>query len=268
MPSEPPYWLAPGVDVDRPNVARIYDYLLGGACNFQADRDFAEKLLAVIPEAEGAAQHNRAYLRRAVRFCVGEGIRQFLDLGSGIPTVGNVHEIAQQLAPECRVVYVDNEPIAVAHSELMLEGNDRTGVVLANLLDVDTVLTSEPVQQLLDFSEPMAILMVGVLHYIPDSADPWQAVARYVDAMSSGSHLAISHGALVEVQRSLDGWRMMSQSGNPGGGRPREQVEAFLTGTDLVAPGLVWTPEWRPDPGMEVANPELAFMWAAVGRKP
>jgi S-adenosyl methyltransferase len=268
MPSESPDWLAPGVDVNRPNVARIYDYLLGGACNFQADRDFAEKLLEVIPEAEGAAQHNRAYLRRAVRFCVEEGIRQFLDLGSGIPTVGNVHEIAQQLAPECRVVYVDNEPIAVAHSELMLDGNDRAGVVLANLLDVDVVLNSEPVRQLLDFTEPIAILMVGVLHYVPDSADPWQAVARYVDAMPSGSYLAISHGALVEVQRSLEGWRMMGQSGNPGGGRPRHQVEAFLTGTDPVEPGLVWTPEWRPDPGMVVDNPELAFMWAAVGRKP
>jgi S-adenosyl methyltransferase len=268
MPSEMPDWVAAGVDIERPNVARIYDYLLGGGCNFKADREFAHQLLEIIPEAENAAQQNRAYLRRAVRFCVAEGIHQFLDLGSGIPTVGNVHEIAQQMAPECRVVYVDNEPVAVAHSELMLEGNDRAGVVLANLLDVDVVLNSSPAQRLLDFTKPVALLMVGVLHYIPDSADPWRAVARYLDAAPSGSYLAISHAALVEVQRSLDGWRLMDQTSAPGGGRPREQVEAFLTGTDLVPPGLVWTPEWRPDPGMEVASPELAFMWAAVGRKP
>jgi hypothetical protein len=263
-----PDWAAAGIDISRPNVARVYDYFLGGGCNFQPDRDFAEKIREVIPEAERAAQLNRAFLRRAVRFCLDEGIRQFLDLGSGIPTVGNVHEIAQRVDPDCRVVYVDHEPVAVAHSELVLDGNKNADVLLADMCDVDLVLTSEPVRRLLDFTQPIAVLMVGVLHYVPDSADPWTAASRYVDVMPSGSYLALSHGALVEVQRSLDGWRMFDQANAPGGGRPREQVEAFLTGTELVPPGLVWTPEWRPDPGMTMENPELAFVWAAVGRKP
>lgn len=267
MPNIPERFAAAGVDDDRPNVARVYDYLLGGGCNFEQDRMLAEKLLRVIPEAESAARHNRAYLRRAVRFCVDQGIRQFLDLGSGIPTVGNVHEIAQRMDPDCRVVYVDNEPVAVAHSKLMLGDNHRAGVVHADLMDIDVVLHAEPVRRLLDLRAPVGVLMVGVLHYIPDSADPWQAVARYVEAVAPGSYLVISHGALVNVQRSLDGWRLMSEHTAPSGGRPREQVEAFLAGTELVEPGLVWTPEWRPDCGMEVDDPELAFMWAAVGHK-
>jgi len=268
VPNELPDRLVANIDVDKPNLARIYDYFLGGACNFAPDRELADRLVEVIPEAERAAQQNRAFLGRAVRFCAERGIRQFLDLGSGIPTVGNVHEIAQRVVPECRVVYVDNDPVAVAHGQLMLEADHRVDVVLADMVDVDMVLDSEPARRLLDFQAPLAVLMVGVLHWIPDAEDPWRAAARYVDAMASGSYLVVSHGALVETQRSLDGWRMMTESGNPSGGRPREQVEAFLAGTDLVEPGLVWIPQWRPEPGLETDNPELTFLWGAVGHKP
>lgn len=178
---------AKGYRYGAADAARVYDYLLGGACNFKVDREFAEKLLETNPDIEAAVRHNRAFLGRAVRFCVEQSIRQFLDLGSGVPTVGNVHEIAQSMAPGCRVVYVDHEPIAVAHSHLMLEHNQDADALLVDLLDVDTVLGSEPVRRLLDFTQPVAVIMAAVLHFVPDSADPHATVARYVDEMPPGS---------------------------------------------------------------------------------
>src|SRR5436305_342730 len=143
MPAERPSWAPQNLDLDKPNAARIYDYYLGGACNFEQDREFAERFLELVPGVDKAFQSNRAFLRRAVRFCVEAGIRQFLDIGSGIPTVGNVHEIAQELDPACRIVYVDNEPIAVAHSEAILEGNKNATILQADLRDPDTILGSE-----------------------------------------------------------------------------------------------------------------------------
>jgi hypothetical protein len=268
VPNNLPDWAPATVDINKPNAARVYDYLLGGACNFETDRIFADKLLATIPEAGGAARHNRAFLRRAVLFCLDQGIRQFLDIGSGIPSVGNVHEIAQNTAPDSRVVYVDHEPIAVEHSRLMLDGNDNAGVVLADLLDPDAIFGSEPAQELLDFDQPMAIIMAAVLHFVPDSANPHQVVARYVDAMPAGSYLVLSHAAKVNLQRSQDGWRMYDQSDTPGSGRTREQVTEFMTGTDLVDPGVVWTPQWRPDKVMDLSDrPEMSVVYAAVGQK-
>src|SRR5436190_2007990 len=148
MSAERPWWAPQHIDLEKPNAARVYDYMLGGGCNFEQDRKFAEQFLRVLPDGDRAFRANRAFLGRAVRFCVEAGIRQFLDLGSGIPTVGNVHEIAQGMAPECRVVYVDNEPVAVAHSAAILEGNDRAAVLQADLSDVATVLGSESVARL------------------------------------------------------------------------------------------------------------------------
>jgi hypothetical protein len=267
MTRELPGWVPPGIDVDRPNAARVYDYLLGGACNFEVDRVFAQQLQRITPHVERSMLDNRAFLGRAVRFCVEQGIRQFLDLGSGIPTVGNVHEIAQRLAPECRVVYVDNEPIAVAHSQLILAGNDNADVVLADLLDVDTVLSCEPVQRLLDFTQPLAVILAAVLHFIPDDAGPYDVVARYVDTMPSGSFLVVSHGVRAEQQREEDTYRLYDQSSTPARGRSRDEVHAFLAGTELVEPGVVWTSQWRPeyDPG-EYLN--QSGVYAAVGHKP
>ncbi len=263
QPREP----AASIDLERPNAARVYDYLLGGACNFEVDRVFAQRLVEFAPQTRAILRHNRAFLGRAVRFCVEQGIRQFLDLGSGIPTVGNVHEIAQRAAPECRVVYVDNEQIAVAHSELMLEHNDNADVMLANLLDVNTVLGSEPVRRLIDFSQPMAVILAAVLHFVPDEANPHQAVARYVDAMAPGSFLVLSHGAHTGEHRYRVVRRMYDQSGTPAAVRTREQIQAFMTGTDIVEPGVVWTPQWRPEvsPGDQ---PAPAVIYGAVGRKP
>jgi hypothetical protein len=268
MSDELPAWAPASVDLEKPNAARVYDYLLGGACNFEHDRQFAEQLLVTIPEARRLARMNRAFLRRAVRFCVANGIRQFLDIGSGIPTVGNVHEIAQLEVPEARVVYVDHEPVAVAHSELILAGNDRAGAAQANLLDVDGVLGAEPVRRLLDLDQPIAVLMAAVLHFIPDSANPGAAVARYVDAMASGSYLVLTHAAKVDLQRSQDGWKMYNSTSTPGGPRTREQVAALMTGTEVVDPGIVWLPEWHPEEPDDLEGPARSFGYAAVGRKP
>lgn len=265
-----PSWAPESIDLDRPNAARIYDYLLGGAANFEQDRAFANKLLEVMPEARPAARLNRAFLRRAVRFCVASGIRQFLDVGSGIPTAGNVHEIAQAYAPDSRVLYVDNEPVAVTHAELILRDNDRAGSVLGDLSDPDAVLGSPAAQRLIDFDQPVAVLMVAVLHFIPDSAQPHAAVERYVRTISPGSYLVLSHGVDNPALPGADeATKLYRASSTPGVGRSPADIERFFTGLELVEPGLVWTPQWRPDAPEDVgAHPEAALVFAGVGRKP
>ena len=270
MSAERPVWAPQHIDLDRPNAARIYDYFLGGACNFEHDRQFAEKFLKIVPEAIMAARRNRAFLRRAVRFCVDNGIRQFIDLGSGIPTVGNVHEIAQALAPECTVLYVDNEPVAVAHSELILEGNEHAAILQADLCDPSTVLNSDSAKQLLDWDKPVAMLMVAVLHYVPDEAGPREAIERYLDRMASGSYFVLSHGTAdgldevptTEVNEGYD------RTTTPGLARSRAEILALMEGTELVEPGIVWTPEWRPDEPADPDQPPERLVYAAVGRKP
>jgi S-adenosyl methyltransferase len=270
MPAERPSWAPQHIDLDKPNAARVYDYLLGGGCNFEQDRKFAERFLEIVPNVDRSFRANRAFLGRAVRFCVDAGIRQFLDIGSGIPTVGNVHEIAQELAPECRVVYVDNEPVAVAHSEAILEGNDRVSILQADLSDPDTVLNSESVRRLLDFDQPMALLMVAVLHFVPESADPLASVTRYLDALPSGSYFVVSHGSVAELDDVPDGAEHhYDNTTTPFISRSRKQVMEFLAATELVSPGLVWVPEWRPESPEDVDDqPERIGIMGAVGRKP
>ena len=270
MPAERPSWAPQNVDLERPNAARIYDYLLGGACNFEQDREFANKFLQILPGAEMAARYNRAFLRRAVRFCVEQGVRQFLDIGSGIPTVGNVHEIAQAMDPECRVLYVDNEPVAVAHSELMLEGNERAAILQADLCDPKTILNSESAARLLDFDAPLALLMVAVLHFIPDSAQPHSAIAQYLDAVAPGSLFVLSHGiADRRDEEPAEVNRLYQRTTNPGVFRSRAQILALTAGTELVEPGLVWAPLWRPDSSERMAeDPQASLVLAGIGRKP
>jgi S-adenosyl methyltransferase len=264
---EVPDWVPEGVTLDRPNAARIYDYLLGGGCHFDVDRAFAEEILAINPDARNAARENRAFLRRSVRYCVARGIRQFLDIGSGIPTVGNVHEIAQDAAPECRVVYVDNEPMAVAHSELMLDGNDKTGVVMADLADPVAILTSDPVRRLLDLDEPVSVMMAAVLHFVADKANPYQAVARYVHTMSPGSYLTISHAMIVRTPQMSRATALYNQRATQLHARTYEDVVAFFAGTELVEPGLVRVSEWRPHLDAYSAHPEQALSYGGIGRK-
>lgn len=262
MPDDRPSWVPESIDLDRPNAARVYDYLLGGAANFETDRVFAEKLLEVMPQARSAARLNRSFLRRAVRFCVLEGITQFLDIGSGVPTAGNVHEIA----PEAQVLYVDNEPVAVAHSELLLGDNPLASSMLGDLTNPEPVLAS-PV---IDYTRPVGLLMAAVLHFIPDEANPQEAVAKYVSALPSGSFVVLSHGverSSLEGRDEVD--KLYQKSANPGVRRNPAEIMAFLDGLELVEPGLVWTPQWRPESLDEVGDdPESSLIMAAVARKP
>jgi len=267
--TERPNWAPESIDLERPNAARIYDYLLGGAANFATDREFAEQLLTMMPEARPAARMNRAFLRRAVRFCVDAGIRQFLDIGSGIPTAGNVHEIAQSMDPACRVVYVDSEAVAVTHSELMLRGNENAATLRADLTETDAILGSEQVRRLIDFDEPAALLLVSMLHFVPDEVRPFEAVTRYVDRLAPGSYLVLSHGIEIEKERADQVDKLYEKSPTPGVRRRREDVARFFAGLEMVEPGLVWTPLWRPETPEDVGEePASAVIVAGVGRKP
>ncbi|GAA0240879.1 SAM-dependent methyltransferase [Saccharothrix mutabilis subsp. mutabilis] len=234
-------------DAERPNVARLYDYYLGGAHNFAVDREFAEQSMRVIPTAE-MVQHTRAFLRRAVRACVAAGIRQFLDLGSGIPTAGNVHEVAQQLDPTCRVVYVDNEPVTAAHGRTMLRDNPNVAMVEADLRDPDAVFGSPETRSLLDMSEPVAVLMVAILPYFTDEERPAELVARYRAAMAPGSYLVISHlTADVQPEMVEKLVAVAAETMTPIMARSKAEIEPFLEGFDLLEPGLVLATRWRED---------------------
>lgn len=253
--------------MDVPSSARIYDYLLGGAHNFTHDRTAANNLLQVIP-ARDMAIRNRAFLRRAVGFLVNAGVRQFLDLGSGVPTAGNVHEVAQAHDPTARVVYVDIESVAVAHSELLLRGNDNATVIQADMQEPEAVCGHPETCRLLDFDEPVALLMVGVVQFIPDSADPWGIVARYRDELAPGSYLAMSHftpdGNPEAMAKAVEVFKDTQEPAHP---RTRDQIVRMLTGFELVDPGLVYTVQWRSENDEVEDQPERSNLYAAVGRK-
>jgi hypothetical protein len=258
------------VDTTRASIARVYDFLLDGAHNFEIDRTLAKKGLELLPNLKDAARFNRAFLRRAIEFCLANGISQFLDLGSGVPTVGNVHEVAQRGNPDARVVYVDNEPIAVSHSQLLLADNDRVTSILADVRDPEAVLAHPATQEMIDFSRPVAVLMVAVLHSVSDEAQPARIVARFRDAVVPGSHLVLSHGTPDRGSDALKHYvDLYKDSQSPVHQRPYEEVRALFDGWDLVDPGVVFTPEWRPEPQAEpVPDPERGFCYAGVALKP
>ena len=255
-------------DTSKAHQARMYDYLLGGKDNYAADRAATEAVLNVYPEMAFAARANRAFLGRVIGYLAREaGVRQFLDIGTGIPTAGNTHQVAQAIAPESRVVYVDYDPIVLAHARALLTSSEAgaTEYIGADLRDTDTILSQA--RQLLDFTKPVAVVLLAILHAIPDSDDPHAIVATLMDAVPSGSYLAISHGgsdllAADTQQGILDAIRQTSQQQYSY--RTHAQVARFFAGTDLVEPGLVPVEEWRPDPG----NPSgHSPGWGAVGRK-
>ncbi|MGH3731078.1 MAG: SAM-dependent methyltransferase [Micromonosporaceae bacterium] len=256
-------------DLDRPSAARIYDYNLGGSHNFAVDRMVAEKINQAMPELPAVNRANRSFLRRAVRFLARSGIRQFLDLGSGIPTVGNVHEIAQQAAPGVRVVYVDVDAVAVSHGNTILANNPDAVAVRADLRDPERILHHPQVNQLLDFDQPLAVLLLAVLHFVPDQDDPAGIVARLGGATVAGSYLAISHATQEgeTAQHAGLASRVSTQNQIELTLRDRSQVTGLFGGYDLVEPGLVFTPEWRPDsPGDEFSDqPTRAATLAGVG---
>jgi len=258
----------PPFDTSVAHQARMYDYMLGGKDNYAADRAATEAAFKVWPDMAAAARANRAFLGRVVRYLAGEaGIRQFLDIGTGIPTAGNTHQVAQEIAPESRVVYVDYDPIVLAHARALLTSSEAgvTEYIEADLRATGTILTQAA--QVLDFTKPVAVTLIFILHAIPDADDPQAIVARLLDAVPPGSYLAISHAGSDLLDRKTlqgiqDAWRGKMQQQITW--RNREQVARFFAGTDLVAPGLVRVEEWRPDP----AGSAPTAAWCAVGRKP
>ncbi|WP_367135685.1 SAM-dependent methyltransferase [Saccharothrix sp. HUAS TT1] len=265
-------WIPSGVDISVPSIARTYDYMLGGAHNFAVDRALGDHIEATMPGLRHAARVNRAFLGRVVRFMVDRGVRQFLDIGSGIPTVGNVHEVAQAQAPGSRVLYVDRDPVAVAHSELMLVTNDGAAVVQADMREPEAVLGSEAARRLLDFDQPIGLLMLLMLHWVPDSADPRSLVARYRDALAPGSYLAVTHATADNQGDGLtEATDAIKRSNSPDqvNLRSHAEVAELFDGFDLVEPGLVGCGEWRPGgPGDIAGQPDMNMLvYAGVGRK-
>ncbi|MEV8514061.1 SAM-dependent methyltransferase [Dactylosporangium sp. NPDC051484] len=265
-----PSWAPAEVDLDRPSVARVYDYYLGGSHNFAADRVFGEQVLSVMPAVAALARSNRAFLRRAVRELSRQGIRQFIDLGSGIPTVGNVHEvIADAGIGDACVAYVDHDPVAVAHSRAILADTPGTAVVSGDLRDPAGVLAKPQVQDLIDFSRPVAFLLVAVLHFVPDELRPADIVAGYAAAGAPGSHIVLSHTGLDRplTPAEEDAYQMYRKSPTPLILRSKEQVAALLGDLTLLEPGVVAPHAWRPDGDEEPPADGNAIGSAVVARK-
>jgi O-methyltransferase involved in polyketide biosynthesis len=259
----------PDFDTSVPHSARVYDYWLGGKDNFAADRAAGERALEAYPEIVFAVRANRAFLARAVRYLVaGAGVRQFLDIGTGIPTASNTHQVAQQIAPDCRIVYVDNDPIVLSHARALLTSTPQgaCAYVDADLRDPDAILTAAA--QTLDFARPVAVMLLSVLHLVPDDPEVGQIVARLMAACVPGSFLAISHPASdIDATQTAEVTRRLNQAQvAPAKMRDKSGVAQLLAGLDLVAPGLVRVPEWRPESELEAVSP--AALWAAVARKP
>jgi hypothetical protein len=260
------------LDTATAHPARVYDCLLGGKDNFAADREFVERILAVMPSARVAARENRAFMRRVVTWLAGEaGMWQFLDIGTGLPTAPNVHQVAQGIAPHARIVYVDNDPLVLAHARALLTGTPEgvTAYVDADLRDPDRILAEAA--QTLDLTRPVALSLVAVLHFIGEDADPYGIVARIVQALPSGSCLALSHGTfdpfnVVQRERMR---KLQADSPQPFHPRTRVQVERFFDGLELVEPGIVAVADWRAEgePSPRPAFDRVAF-YGAVARAP
>ena len=265
-----PAWATEDIDLDRPSIARVYDFFLGGSHNFAVDRAMAEQLLTLAPDVAEIMRANRAFLRRAVRFMVNEGITQFLDIGSGIPTVGNVHEVAQTASPGARVVYVDKDPVAVAHSTTLLADNPDADIVDADIRRPDDVLSSPKLRKLIDFEEPVAVLMVAILHFVTPEENPAGIVAAFRDALPEGSWLALTHATNEDRPDTAAAVSKLysARATSPVTARSHDEIHDLFTGFDLVKPGLVHVPLWRPDPGDRIPDkPSEYWVYAGVGRK-
>jgi SAM-dependent methyltransferase len=266
-----PSWAPPGIDITVPSVSRVYDYFLGGSHNFEVDREAARIALKAIPAIPKVGQANRAVMRRAVRHAVGRGIDQFLDIGSGIPTFGNVHEVVHMLNPDADVVYVDNDPVAVAHSKAVLEGNEHATIAAADLRDPRSVLEHPETRRMLDLDRPVALLLVAVLHFLRDADNAYEVVAELRDALAPGSVLVVTHatpkaGSLSDDQRRVQD--VYQRTSTPLIMRTAAEVERFFTGFELLDPGVVPLTHWRPDtPPSDDDDPALLTGLAGVGLK-
>jgi hypothetical protein len=264
-------WVSPGIDVDRPSAARIYDYHLDGGHNFRADRHLAEQTLAIYPQWPLLIQANRAFLRRAVRFLVAAGVRQFLDIGSGIPTAGHVHEVARQARrnhSDIQVVYVDIDPVAVAHSREIFAGDAHTAVVQEDVRRPERILDAPEVARLFDLTQPVAVLVVALLHYLSDADDPAGLLSRLTAPLVAGSYLVISHPTAEGAIDAAAVKEIYRRGGIELTLRNRAQVQAFFATFALIEPGLVWVPEWRPEsPDAVLPEPAFSSIYGGVGRK-
>jgi S-adenosyl methyltransferase len=258
-----------GFDARVAHPARVYDYWLGGKDNFEADRMAGEATIAAYPAIRASARANRAFLARSARYLAAEaGIRQFLDIGTGLPTANNTHEVAQSIAPQSRIVYVDNDPLVLSHARALLTSSPEgvTAYLDADLRDTDTILAQAA--NTLDFSQPVAIMLLAILHYIPDLAEAQRIVARLISAVPSGSYLTISHAASdISPEAMAEMIRRMNQHLAEGNhvGRPREVVAQFFDGLELLEPGVVKVTEWRPESKTEAEGP--TSLWGGVARK-
>ena len=255
---------------DIPSAARVYDYLLGGKDNYPADRAVAESMIAQLPNVRTAVQWNRAFLRRVVRYLVGEaGIRQIVDIGAGLPTVGNTHEIALNASPEARVVYVDHDPVVLAHGRNMLHGVPNAAIIERDLLAPDEILADPVLRSLIDFGEPAAFLFLSILHFVSDEADPAGLIARLLEPFPAGSHVAISHATPDTVPEVNDVERIFDEATEQAHVRSRVDIAKLVAGMEILEPGLAWPPEWRPDPGDQVpVNAAESYYCVVVARKP
>ncbi|ALV53570.1 SAM-dependent methyltransferase [Streptomyces althioticus] len=267
---ERPAWAPRSIDITVPSVSRMYDYYLGGSHNFEVDREAARKAMEFMPGLPKVMQANRAFMRRAVRYAVSEGVTQFLDIGSGIPTFGNVHEVARAADPEARVMYVDHDPVAVAHSKVVLEGDDRADILAADLRKPQEILGSDEVGRLIDLNRPVALLLVAILHFVEEADDPYGAVAELREALAPGSMLVLTHATYEGIplppgraEGAVDVYRDMR---NPLIMRTRDEIARFFEGYDMVEPGLVPMPRWRPDTAPEDEDPYAFSGLAGVGR--
>lgn len=260
---ERPSWAPGEIDLERPSAARMYDFYLGGSHNFEIDRNTAQDAMKAMPDLPMIMQANRAFLRRVVRYLLNEGVTQFIDIGSGIPTVGNVHEVVHDFDPSRRVVYVDTDPIAVAHSRAILSDNPNATIIQADLLQPDQVLEHPDLHALIDLQQPVAVLLNAVLHFVSDSDAPGVVLGRFLDALAPGSFLSISHASHVgQPDKSTKAAEIYKRTSTPMTFRTQDEVIDLFKGWSLVEPGVVLMALWRPD---EPVDPEFALRVTGFG---
>ena len=263
-------WTPAQIDTTVAHPARMYDYYLGGQDHYKVDREAAEAVTAIVPEIRAGARANRAFLGRAVRFLATAGVRQFLDIGTGLPGPNNTNQVAHSIAPDARIVYVDNDPIVVTHARALLAKADagRTAVAFADLRDPETILGHPEVSGALDFTQPVAVLLLAVLHFIRDSEDPRGIVERLMAAMAPGSYLAITHATADLYPAPADRVTGLYEQASvaPLVLRSRDQVDPLFAGLDYVEPGLVQASRWRPD-GEVPSDADRTSIYGGIGRK-
>jgi hypothetical protein len=266
-----------GVDPERPAPARIYDYLLSGDNNFRSDRDAARRIMALVPEIKDCAWANRGFHQRAARWIAGHGVRQFIDIGSGLPTVGNTHDVVRSVDTSCRVVYVDNDPMVRAQSADLLAGVLGVKVIRGDLRDPDHVLADRELRELIDFTEPVGLLMTAVVHFVADESDPWSLVGRFLDALSAGSYLALSHlTSDHKPPRAVHEFRrVFNHATEQMHFRSRAEVERLFHGLRMVsahdpeAPGrLCYVGDWEAEDPAMADSDGSRWLYCGVARRP